>query len=148
MLIQKLVRHDSIIASQRLVAEFCNTIPLETDMTGSPRDVAEVPRAEVAAPSIHPRRPLYAAVITCRRSFTRAGVQWEELMNRRTTSLLAGVVIAASPVLAADVTPERLINADREPQNWLMNHRTYDGQRFSPLSLINRDNVKNLKLAF
>jgi glucose dehydrogenase len=29
-----------------------------------------------------------------------------------------------------------------------MNHRTYDGQRFSPLSRINRDNVKNLKLAF
>jgi len=62
--------------------------------------------------------------------------------------MLAGVVIAASPALAAEVTPERLINANREPQNWLMNHRTYDGQRFSPLSLINRDNVKNLKLAF
>jgi hypothetical protein len=29
-----------------------------------------------------------------------------------------------------------------------MNHRTYDGQRFSPLSRINRDSVKNLKLAF
>jgi len=43
MLIQKLVRHDSIIASQRLVAEFCNTIPPEADMTILPRDVAEVP---------------------------------------------------------------------------------------------------------
>src|SRR5215831_3622935 len=30
------------------------------------------------------------------------------------------------PALAAEVTPERLINADREPQNWLMNHCTYD----------------------
>jgi alcohol dehydrogenase (cytochrome c) len=29
-----------------------------------------------------------------------------------------------------------------------MNHRTYDGQRFSPLARINRDNVKNLKLAY
>jgi len=29
-----------------------------------------------------------------------------------------------------------------------MNHRTYDGQRFSPLTRINRDNVKGLKLAF
>jgi alcohol dehydrogenase (cytochrome c) len=55
---------------------------------------------------------------------------------------------AASPTFAAEVTPDRLINANREPQNWLMNHRTYDGQRFSPLSRINRDNVKNLKLAF
>jgi len=61
-------------------------------------------------------------------------------------TLLAGAVLAASPALAADVTPERLANP--EPQNWLMNHRTYDGQRFSPLDKINKDNVKNLKLAY
>ena len=48
--------------------------------------------------------------------------------------------------VAAEVTPERLANP--EPQNWLMNHRTYDGQRFSPLDKINKDNVKNLKLAY
>jgi hypothetical protein len=41
-----------------------------------------------------------------------------------------------------------LLNPDKEPQNWLMNHRTYDGQRFSPLTRINRNNVKNLKLAY
>ena len=29
-----------------------------------------------------------------------------------------------------------------------MNHRTYDGQRFSPLARINKGNVKNLKLAY
>ena len=46
------------------------------------------------------------------------------------------------------MTPERLLNPDKEPQNWLMNHRTYDGQRFSPLARINKDNVKNLKLAY
>jgi alcohol dehydrogenase (cytochrome c) len=57
-------------------------------------------------------------------------------------------MLASSPVLAADVTPERLLNPDKEPQNWLMNHRTYDGQRFSPLARINHDNVKNLKLAY
>ena len=38
------------------------------------------------------------------------------------------------PAMAADVTADRLLNADKEPQNWLMNHRTYDGQRFSPLA--------------
>ena len=69
-------------------------------------------------------------------------------MNRRTTSLLAGVTVAALPVLAAEVTPERLINADREPQNWLMNHRTYDSQRYSPLDKINKGNVKALKIAY
>ena len=62
--------------------------------------------------------------------------------------LLAGAALAAYPAVAADVTPDRLINADKEPQNWLMNHRTYDGQRFSPLDKINRDNVRNLKLAY
>ena len=63
-------------------------------------------------------------------------------------ALLAGGMLAASPVLAADVTPDRLLNPDKEPQNWLMNHRTYDGQRFSPLARINRDNVKGLKLVY
>jgi alcohol dehydrogenase (cytochrome c) len=67
-------------------------------------------------------------------------------------ALLAGVaggmMIAAGSAFAAEVTPERLLNPNREPQNWLMNHRTYDGQRFSPLATINRANAKNLKLAF
>src|SRR5258708_31126329 len=64
-------------------------------------------------------------------------------------ALLATSALAmASSAFAADVTPERLLNPDREPQNWLMNHRTYDGQRFSPLARINRDNVKTLKLAY
>src|SRR6516165_8372778 len=81
--------------------------------------------------------------------FVRAGVRTgEELMNRRTTSLLAGVTIAALPALAAEVTPERLVNADREPQNWLMNHHTYDAQRFSPLDKINKGNIKDLKLGY
>jgi alcohol dehydrogenase (cytochrome c) len=66
------------------------------------------------------------------------------------TALLCGTIFAAGllPARAADVTPERLLNPDKEPQNWLMNHRSYDGQRFSPLARINRDNVKNLKLAY
>src|SRR6202163_2403492 len=63
-------------------------------------------------------------------------------------ALLGGIAFAAAPVLAAEVTSQRLINADKEPQNWLMNHRTYDGQRFSPLDQINKSSVKNLKLAY
>ena len=65
-----------------------------------------------------------------------------------TAALLGGIALTAVPVLAAEVTPQRLVNADKEPQNWLMNHRTYDGQRFSPLDKINKGNVKNLKLAY
>jgi alcohol dehydrogenase (cytochrome c) len=63
-------------------------------------------------------------------------------------ALATAILATASPALSADVTPDRLLNPDREPQNWLMNHRTYDGQRFSPLARINKDNVKNLKLAY
>jgi alcohol dehydrogenase (cytochrome c) len=63
-------------------------------------------------------------------------------------ALATAILATASPALSVDVTPDRLLNPDREPQNWLMNHRTYDGQRFSPLALINTGNVKNLKLAY
>src|SRR6202049_2436768 len=72
-------------------------------------------------------------------------------MARRNVSIHAAFLassILAWPAMAADVKPAGLLNPDREPQNWLMNHRSYDGQRFSPLARINKDNVKNLKLAF
>src|SRR5436190_21248439 len=72
-------------------------------------------------------------------------------LSMRNLVLASSVLAAVSPTMvtiAAEVTPDRLINADKEPQNWLMNHRTYDGQRFSPLARINRDNVKSLKLAY
>jgi alcohol dehydrogenase (cytochrome c) len=62
--------------------------------------------------------------------------------------LLSSCMLVAAPALAAEVTPERLLNPDKEPQNWLMNHRTYDGQRFSPLDKINKGNVKGLRLAY
>jgi alcohol dehydrogenase (cytochrome c) len=54
----------------------------------------------------------------------------------------------ATPASAAEVSFDRLVNADGEPQNWLMNHRTYDAQRYSPLARINRSNVKNLRLTY
>jgi alcohol dehydrogenase (cytochrome c) len=64
--------------------------------------------------------------------------------NSIRVALLAGSMLGLSlPADAADVTQERLLNPDKEPQNWLMNHRSYDGQRFSPLARVNKDNVKN-----
>src|SRR5215475_15603429 len=65
------------------------------------------------------------------------------------TLLLAGVAaIVATPALAGEVTAGRLANADKEPGNWLMNHRTYDAQRYSPLEKINKANIKDLKLVY
>src|SRR5712691_1549732 len=78
------------------------------------------------------------------------GSQREAMMTRKSTRALTALACAllagTSLVLAADVTPQRLLNP--EPHNWLMNHRTYDGQRFSPLTRINKGNVKTLKLAY
>jgi alcohol dehydrogenase (cytochrome c) len=62
--------------------------------------------------------------------------------------LLAGSLLASVPAFAAEVTPDRLANPDKEPQNWLTNHRSYDAQRFSPLARISKQNVKDLKLAY
>jgi alcohol dehydrogenase (cytochrome c) len=58
----------------------------------------------------------------------------------------AMLATSTGDLAAADVTYERLLNP--EPHNWLMNHHDYSSQRFSPLDLINKSNVKNLKLAF
>jgi alcohol dehydrogenase (cytochrome c) len=66
------------------------------------------------------------------------------------TFLLAGSALLTfgTGAIAADVTPDRLANPDKEPGNWLMNHRSYDAQRFSPLEAINKGNIKGLKLAY
>ncbi|MBI1397809.1 MAG: PQQ-dependent dehydrogenase, methanol/ethanol family [Betaproteobacteria bacterium] len=55
---------------------------------------------------------------------------------------------AAGAAGGADVTTDRLVNSEREPQNWLNHHGNLEAQRFSGLDQINRTNVKNLKVAF
>ena len=49
---------------------------------------------------------------------------------------------------AGMVDGERLAHADAEPGQWLAVGRTYDEQRFSPLTQINTDNVSRLGLAW
>jgi alcohol dehydrogenase (cytochrome c) len=71
--------------------------------------------------------------------------------HRRTLGPAAmAAVLGAGPALAAgpDTTMDRLLAAASEPQNWLTHHGTLDARRFSPLAEINRDNVKNLKVAY
>src|SRR3954468_7004890 len=74
-----------------------------------------------------------------------SSASWRAMLSASTLAFGAALT---SSVLGADVTSDRLVNADKEPHNWLMNHRTYDAQRFSPLERINKANVKNLKLAY
>jgi hypothetical protein len=42
----------------------------------------------------------------------------------RLASVLAGAALSAT-AFAADVTPDRLANSEREPQNWLNHHGNY-----------------------
>ena len=52
---------------------------------------------------------------------------------------------AAGP---ADVTAQRLLHSDSEPAQWLTYGGDYQEQRYSGLAQINRDNVKQLGLAW
>src|SRR5580704_17286230 len=66
------------------------------------------------------------------------------------TALASSLLVATAltPLHAADMTNERELNPQREPQNWILHHGNYQGHRFSALKEINADNVKNLKPAF
>ena len=55
---------------------------------------------------------------------------------------------ALTPASAADMTNERALNATKEPHNWILHHGNYEGHRFSPLKIINNQNVKDMKIVF
>jgi alcohol dehydrogenase (cytochrome c) len=54
------------------------------------------------------------------------------------------IAACLSGSLWAQVSFDRILHAADEPQNWLTYSGTVFGQRYSPLSQITRDNVKNL----
>ena len=57
-----------------------------------------------------------------------------------------GTLVVAPPAAQAQVTFERLLNADAEPQNWLTYSGSYDGQRHTTLDEITTTNVGDLEL--
>src|ERR671934_122594 len=56
--------------------------------------------------------------------------------------------VGQAPPVAKGLTHERILNARDEPQNWLTYYGAYDGQRYSPLDQINKENVSDLKPAW
>ena len=63
------------------------------------------------------------------------------------TTLRILAAIAIAPVAAnAQVTAERLVNANAEPHNWLTYSGTYMSQRHTTLDQITRGNVDELEL--
>src|ERR1700744_5351755 len=59
--------------------------------------------------------------------------------------MLAVFALLVGP-LHAQVTYKNLLHADQEPQNWLTYSGDYSSHRFSQLTQINRDNVKDLQM--
>jgi alcohol dehydrogenase (cytochrome c) len=79
----------------------------------------------------------------------------ETVSMRYANTLLAATIAAnglafalTSAAQAAPTTPERLLNAANEPQNWLMYLGTYNGWHYSKLGQINRSNVSGLHVAY
>jgi alcohol dehydrogenase (cytochrome c) len=75
-------------------------------------------------------------------------------MKRYQLSALAGIAAAALAAVTVSgqytmtVNRDRLVNAQNEPQNWLMMNGDYASTRYSKLTQLNRDNVKNLRLVW
>ena len=74
----------------------------------------------------------------------------------KTLFLLAGLPLLLSSLHAsaadnthpAQVDAKRLTNANLEPGNWMSHGRTYDEQRYSPLTAVNDKNVSQLGMAW
>jgi len=75
-------------------------------------------------------------------------------MHLARTLPLAGLALAAlasceaAPTRSGAVDSERILAADGEPGSWLTHGRTYEEQRFSPLTAIGPSNVGELGLAW
>ncbi len=76
----------------------------------------------------------------------RSGVR-KALRNVVLVSVLL-TTVAAFAQYNMTVNKDRLINAANEPQNWLMMNGDYGATRYSKLSQINRENVKNMRMVW
>ena len=58
----------------------------------------------------------------------------------------------SSPITSSSsvglIDDKRIIEAESEPENWIAHGRTYEEQRFSPLTKINKESVSDLGLAW
>ena len=74
------------------------------------------------------------------------------LTSTRTWVTVLGLVVAATVTVhgqySLTVNEDRLINAQNEPQNWLLMNGDYGSQRYSKLTEINRENVGDLRMVW
>jgi alcohol dehydrogenase (cytochrome c) len=70
------------------------------------------------------------------------------MIRRALVAMLVAAIFTsgAAVLLAQQVTFDRILHADKEPQNWISYSGTLFNQRFSPLTQITPANVKGLEL--
>ena len=68
---------------------------------------------------------------------SQVGVIEDEISSPITSSSSVGLI-----------DDKRIIEAEGEPENWIAHGRTYEEQRFSPLTKINKESVSDLGLAW
>jgi len=72
--------------------------------------------------------------------------------TQTTTEAAAGAASAPAAAIAAiegaNVTTERMLNAENESSQWMMNGGTYEETHYSPLNQINKDNIGQFGLAW
>jgi alcohol dehydrogenase (cytochrome c)/quinohemoprotein ethanol dehydrogenase len=69
-------------------------------------------------------------------------------MDRLPSFFLAALFAFCAGAASAAESPQRIVNADSEPGNWLSYGRTYSEQHFSPLKQIDTRNISKLGLAW
>src|SRR5215208_6704057 len=67
---------------------------------------------------------------------------------RGMAALVATAGLGLPGAQAADVTHQRLLDADKNPGDWMTYHGTYKSWHYSGLDSINTSTVKNLKVAW
>src|SRR5580692_3117409 len=89
--------------------------------------------------------------VHCKAEAAQAHRGGHDMTRASVTGTFVGALLMATaltPARAADMTNDRALNPQREPQNWILHHGNYQGHRFSQLKEINADTVKNLKPVF
>src|SRR3954463_2328040 len=71
-----------------------------------------------------------------------------QLKNIAAAIALGFACSATAADYSMTVTRDRLLNAQNEPQNWLMMNGDYGSMRYSKLSQIKRENVKKLRMGW
>ena len=75
-------------------------------------------------------------------------LSFRSLCRVRMLALGCALLRFSAAGVAAPVDAQRIGAAADNRADWLTHGRTYDEQRFSPLTAINQGNVKDLKLAW